>query len=122
MARSFVLSLTAILLATVACGTGAPPPAHSTSHTSSTGGGDTEDTDALCADGIDNDGDGYIDCDDYNCSRNSAVTVCGSGGGSTGGSEDTNALCADGQDNDGDGHIDCDDYNCSRNASVTVCG
>ncbi len=35
-----------------------------------------ESTDALCSDGIDNDGDSYLDCDDYNCSMNAQVTVC----------------------------------------------
>lgn len=35
-----------------------------------------ESSDALCSDGIDNDGDGYTDCIDYNCSMNSQVTVC----------------------------------------------
>lgn len=36
-----------------------------------------ENTDALCSDGLDNDGDGYFDCVDFNCSMNSFVTVCG---------------------------------------------
>jgi hypothetical protein len=35
-----------------------------------------EDTNALCSDGLDNDGDTFIDCNDFNCSRNPAVTVC----------------------------------------------
>ncbi|NUP13985.1 MAG: hypothetical protein HOW73_48745 [Polyangiaceae bacterium] len=35
-----------------------------------------ENTDALCSDGADNDGDGYTDCIDYNCSMSSNVTVC----------------------------------------------
>ncbi len=41
-------------------------------------GGSTkaENTNALCSDGIDNDGDGYTDCDDYSCSKNPNVTVC----------------------------------------------
>ncbi len=77
----------------------------------------TEDTDALCSDNIDNDGDGHKDCDDYDCSKNANVTVCG--GGEV---ENTDALCSDGIDNDGDSHKDCDDYDCSRSATVTVCG
>ena len=40
------------------------------------GGGGGENTDAACMDGMDNDGDGYIDCDDYDCSMNPGVTVC----------------------------------------------
>jgi hypothetical protein len=35
-----------------------------------------ENTNALCSDGVDNDGDGYFDCVDYNCSQSSSVTVC----------------------------------------------
>jgi len=35
-----------------------------------------ENTNALCSDGLDNDGDGYFDCVDYNCSQNASVTVC----------------------------------------------
>src|SRR5690606_12698004 len=29
-----------------------------------------------CSDGIDNDGDGLIDCDDFGCRLDSSVTVC----------------------------------------------
>jgi hypothetical protein len=86
--------------------------------------GDPEDTDALCSDGVDNDGDGYLDCDDFDCSRSDAVTVCGGSAGEsmpTGDPEDTDALCSDGVDNDGDGFLDCDDYDCSRSDTVTVC-
>jgi hypothetical protein len=35
-----------------------------------------EATDALCANGVDDDCNGYIDCRDFRCSRNPAVTVC----------------------------------------------
>jgi hypothetical protein len=35
-----------------------------------------ENTDEKCTDGADNDGDGYLDCDDFDCSMNPAVTVC----------------------------------------------
>ena len=77
----------------------------------------TESSDTECADGVDNDGDGYADCDDLDCSRNSAVTVCGEQS-----EEGTDAACSDGMDNDRDGYADCDDYDCSRNPAVTVCG
>ena len=108
-----------------------------------------EDTNLTCTDGIDNDHDGYVDCDDFNCSQNPAVTVCNEHEDTTslctdtidndgdsfvdcddfdcagltvcGGNEDTNALCSDGLDNDEDGYIDCDDYGCSQNSAVTVC-
>ena len=36
--------------------------------------GDSEDTEAACSDGVDNDGDPYVDCDDYDCS---GTPVCG---------------------------------------------
>ena len=50
----------------------------------------------VCDDGIDNDGDGYIDCDDFDC------PPCDGG-----------EVCDDGIDNDGDGYIDCDDFDCN---------
>ena len=68
---------------------------------------------ASCKDGLDNDNDGYVDCRDFGCSKNPAVTFCGA--------EDTDARCSDGIDNDGDGYFDCDDFSCSKNPNVTVC-
>ena len=66
-----------------------------------TGGDDGGSTDSeICDDDIDNDGDGFIDCDDFDCN-------CGS--------ED----CSNGIDDDGDSYIDCDDFNCS---SDPACG
>ena len=77
-----------------------------------------ENTDVLCQDGIDNDEDNFIDCDDFDCSKGENVTVCGNSNDL----EDTDALCQDGIDNDGNGFTDCDDYSCSRNENVTICG
>ncbi len=74
-----------------------------------------EITDDECADGLDNDGDGYIDCDDHDCYL---TRDCG---GSPSGLENQDSTCSDGMDNDGDGYIDCDDYDCSRNSTVSVC-
>jgi hypothetical protein len=51
----------------------------------------------ICDDGIDNDGDGLVDCDDENCSSNIACFE---------------SNCADGIDNDNDGFKDCDDLDC----------
>ena len=85
---------------------GQPPPVSS------------EADDAACSDGIDNDGDGFVDCDDYDCSRNPAVSVCGPQPTP----ENTDTACSDGIDNDGDGYVDCNDYDCSRNPAVSVCG
>ena len=80
------------------------------------GGGSDEGDDAACSDGMDNDNDGYVDCEDYSCSRNPDVTVCGPRD-----PEDTDATCSDGIDNDNDGYTDCMDYDCSRSDTVTVC-
>ena len=35
-----------------------------------------ENTNELCSDGIDNDGNGFVDCDDFSCSRSMNVTIC----------------------------------------------
>lgn len=50
-----------------------------------------------CDDGLDNDGDGTVDCDDYDCDR-----AC------------FERLCNDGVDNDGDGTVDCEDEECAE--------
>jgi hypothetical protein len=95
----------------------------------STGSG--ENTVALCSDGIDNDGNNFVDCNDKGCC---GVVDCsamptsycgkkgaggaGGAGGASGTPENTAALCADGQDNDGNGFIDCNDKGC---CSVVDC-
>jgi hypothetical protein len=61
-----------------------------------------ESTAAACADGVDNDADGLIDCADPDCSFTCATPA-----------ENTAAACADGVDNDADGLIDCADPDCS---------
>jgi hypothetical protein len=50
-----------------------------------------------CTNGIDDDGDGDVDCDDSDC-----VGAAGC----------TGELCTDGIDNDGDGQVDCADSDC----------
>ena len=50
------------------------------------------------------DGNRYVDCDDYGCSRNPFVTVCVA--------ESTDALCGNGIDDDANGYRDCDDHAC----------
>ena len=57
-----------------------------------------ENTSARCADGMDNDFDGIIDCDDPDCDGH-----C---------SEQGSTRCQDGRDNDGDGLIDAWDPRC----------
>jgi hypothetical protein len=50
-------------------------------------------------DGVDNDGDGFIDCADSDCVDDPACLP--------------EAICDDGVDNDGDGFIDCADSDCA---------
>lgn len=64
-----------------------------------------------CSDGIDNDQDCDIDCDDSNCIDDPACT----GGGSP-------EVCTDGVDNDLDQYTDCNDDECSGLACTTLCG
>jgi hypothetical protein len=76
------------------------------------GGSQGEET--ICDDGLDDDGDGYTDCDDWDCDDD---PICGgSGGGSGGDGED---ICDDGVDNDDDGYTDCDDWDCDDDP---ICG
>jgi hypothetical protein len=80
-----------------------------------------ESTPELCFDGIDNDGNGFTDCDDFGCSRSGPPEVverCGGGG--TGEAEDDLETCFDGIDNDGNGFTDCNDFSCSRSGPVEV--
>jgi hypothetical protein len=49
---------------------------------------------AACGDGVDNDYDGYVDGDDWDCA------------------ESTVGACVDGLDNDGDGYTDLEDLDC----------
>jgi len=59
-----------------------------------------------CDDEIDNDGDGRIDCDDWDCFGVEPACT-------------TEHNCSDGGDNDRDGMVDCDDPDCS---GVPPCG
>ena len=66
-----------------------------------------------CKNGIDDDGDGLIDCaDTFQCA---GETDCGF--------EERNFNCTDGIDNDGDGDIDGDDSDCnSQTPQDEICG
>lgn len=60
----------------------------------------------ICDDGIDNDKDNLIDCEDIDCVGDPACVE----------------VCDDGIDNDGDGRVDCDDSDCDGDAScVEIC-
>ncbi len=65
-----------------------------------------ENTAERCQDGIDNDGNGRVDCKDDGCK---AFAFCQE---AEEGKENTLVACQDGNDNDGDGLVDCDDPDC----------
>lgn len=67
-----------------------------------------ENTLDACTDGIDNDGDGLIDCFDTSC--NSIGITC----------ENDLVSCGDGIDNDGDGDVDCDDLTCGAPSILDI--
>ncbi|MET0406273.1 MAG: hypothetical protein ABW123_27895 [Cystobacter sp.] len=72
----------------------------------------TEADNAQCSDGIDNDHNGYTDCEDYACSKNPHVTVCPEVLWSAVAKEASAEACSDGVDNDADGKVDCADPEC----------
>lgn len=93
-----------------------------------------ETTAAACTDGCDNDGNGFVDCGDFDCCGAVSCapdTACGRRGDSgpradaflmacpTTGPENTVAACMDGCNNDGDFFADCDDFDC---CSLVACG
>ena len=77
--------------------------------------GDVVPSDEDCSNGIDDDGDGYIDCEDWNCDGTIGDIDPACDDGSP--SED----CNNGIDDDGDGYIDCDDFDCSGEPSCSGC-
>jgi len=93
----------------------------------------TSDQSAACANGLDDDCDGYIDCGgvtlpDLGCTMTPAVTVCPRDGGASpdaactvAGPEGSPAACSNGVDDDCDGFIDCSDFDCPANPAVTFC-
>lgn len=80
---------------------------------------DSENTIVACSDGIDNDGNGLIDCDDPGCTETMGtadapgpgMTVCAK-------TENNTYTCSDGIDNDGNGYVDCNDNSCKQ---LSVC-
>ncbi len=77
--------------------------------TVSAAGGTAPTPETACADGLDNDGDGAIDCADSDCA---AAPACQAPTSET--------ACADGLDNDGDGAIDCADSDCAGTPACTA--
>jgi len=86
--------------------------------------GGRENSTRECTDGVDNDCNGFIDCEDFGC-RNCGVSACVRDGGvlqRDGGfcmcaSERSATACADGNDNDCDGFVDCMDNDCAADMS-----
>jgi hypothetical protein len=70
---------------------------NNTNNVNNTNNTNNQNMETICDDGDDNDGDGYIDCDDPDCADNMACI-------------ETN--CADSIDDDGDGDTDCADPDC----------
>ena len=85
-----------------------------------------ENSNALCSDGMDTDGDGNVDCADSDCDAE-AIVVCEDGEPVTGLTPEmiaelANARCMNGESDDGNRFIDCGDFSCSRNEPlITVC-
>jgi len=71
-----------------------------------------EIVDEICDNEIDDDNNGFTDCDDWACTGNVACPAK---------AENTNELCGDTLDNDEDGLTDCADPSCAGHPSVTVC-
>jgi hypothetical protein len=69
---------------------------------------------ASCADGADNDLNGYVDCADFACLAHPSIDACHG--------ENTDGACGNGRDDDGNGYADCRDLACLISPAVTVCG
>lgn len=67
---------------------------------------------SFCADGIDNDKDGILDCTDIDCSGDIACTVIVL----------SETSCSDAIDNDNDGYLDCSDSECSQDSNCIGIG
>jgi len=64
------------------------------------------DAECNCDDGIDDDGDGDIDCEDSDCGQEECCNI--------------ECDCFDGIDNDGDGDVDCSDIDCGQNPCCSL--
>ncbi len=73
----------------------------------------------VCGDGIDNDGDVYVDCADPDCTTVGNCATCNGGGPAE--AEFQPSRCTDGQDNDCDGTSDCGDTDCHASDYPECC-
>jgi len=86
-----------------------------------------ENTWDKCKDGVDNDDNGYADCQDRSCRGADAWDAvnsrhpCQESFLPGADAKQLNAICSDGKDNDGDGFTDCADWDCAWNPEVSVC-
>ncbi len=71
-----------------------------------------EIVDEICDNELDDDNNGFTDCDDWACTGNVACPAK---------VENSDALCGDGLDNDEDTLTDCADPSCYGHPDVTVC-
>ncbi len=83
-----------------------------------------EATAQQCADGIDNDCDGKVDCADSSCAGQSCAAgkICVNGACVCAFSEPSEVSCADKADNDCDGRADCADADCAGRACSAAGG
>src|SRR5690606_16592219 len=66
-----------------------------------------------CTNGLDDDADSFVDCQDLNCANDPACAN----------NSDSESNCADGVDNDADFQTDCQDPDCAGNENcVEICG
>jgi hypothetical protein len=72
---------------------------------------DERDVEEGCTDGVDNDGDGEIDCADDDCLEETACLAQPTYG------VGFESVCSDGLDDDADGSIDCADADCVNDPS-----
>ncbi|MBX3125787.1 MAG: hypothetical protein KF718_03690 [Polyangiaceae bacterium] len=72
-----------------------------------------ESTNAACSNGLDDDGNGFVDCNDFHCLANPSVTVCQG--------ETHDVACSNGLDDDSNGYADCQDFACQISPAVTKC-
>ena len=81
--------------------------------------GDAGSSETQCANGLDDDGDELIDCDDPDCEGLACgpFRECECRGGRA-----VELACGDGLDNDDDALVDCEDYDCASNENVDCCG
>lgn len=77
-----------------------------------------ETTLTACKDGIDNDQNGYTDCEDFSCAKSRDATVvayCESLP-----KENTLDACKNKIDDDNNGYTDCEDFSCRNHADLAV--